>query len=495
MNRKGTKDAKVEGTTMETEGIEKTMIKAEDLGFDRYGSHDKRLTHVESVFVGLLWVDHSGAGNKISADDLASEFAFALAGIPCIDEQYPDEHEYWKRRVRGMQNHIIWYHRDIPMLSKAGTDGGYWIAETEEEAEAFYYTFRKRGMTGLVKASRGRQSAIVDAVEQLAFNFEDMVDKARTIPDTPRIRTRRPSDGMAPEMVDALLEKMTRSPEIFADSLRNLRAKYFSGGVILEKARLASMRQKAADFVCHNPTESVESFKGCLLDEAHAICAEDKAMCEAIGRFGEPLIPDGGMVLTHCNAGALATAGIGTALAPMYMARQNGKTFTVYVDETRPLLQGARLTAWELTDGGIDAVLVCDNMAASLMQQGRINMVITGADRIAANGDAANKIGTLGLSILARHYEVPFYIAAPSSTFDLSLADGTQIPIEERRAEEIRGFGQSTVAPAGINVYNPAFDVTKAEDITAIVTDLGLIAAPNREKITEFFKNRNGHAG
>lgn len=258
---------------------------------------------------------------------------------------------------------------------------------------------------------------------------------------------------------------------------------------------LDRMRQKAADFVCHNPTESVESLKGCLLDEAHAICAEDKAMCEAIGRFGEPLIPDGGAMLTHCNAGALATAGIGTALAPMYMARQNGKTFTVYVDETRPLLQGARLTAWELTEGGIDAVLVCDNMAASLMQQGKIDAIITGADRIAANGDAANKIGTLGLSILARHYEVPFYIAAPSSTFDLSLADGTQIPIEERRAEEVRRFGQSTVAPAGINVYNPAFDVTKAEDITAIVTDLGLIAAPNREKITEFFKNRNGHAG
>ncbi len=234
---------------METEGFEKYTIKADDLGFDKYGSHDKRLTHVESVFVGLLWVDHSGAANKISADDLASEFAFALAGIRCSEDEHPEELDLWKRRVRGLQNHIIWYHRDIPILSKAGTDGGYWIAETEEEAEAFYYTFRKRGMTGLVKASRGRQSAIVDAFEQLAFNFEDMVDQTSKSEGIPRIRTRRAGDGMAPEMVDALLAKMTGQPEIFADSLRNLREKYFSGGVILEKPRLTAMKQKAAELL------------------------------------------------------------------------------------------------------------------------------------------------------------------------------------------------------------------------------------------------------
>jgi len=235
---------------METEGIEKYMIKAEDLGFDKYGSHDKRLTHVESVFVGLLWVDHSGAGNKISADELASEFAFALAGIRCSEYELPAELDLWKRRVRGMQNHILREHRDIPVLSKAGTDGGYWIAETGEEAEAFYHTFRKRGFTGIIKGTCGKRSAFVDAFEQLAFNFEDMVDKTfKSEIDIPRPRTRHAGDGMAPEMVDALLEKMTRQPEIFADSLRNLRAKYFSGGVILEKARLASMRQKAADLL------------------------------------------------------------------------------------------------------------------------------------------------------------------------------------------------------------------------------------------------------
>lgn len=246
---------------------------------------------------------------------------------------------------------------------------------------------------------------------------------------------------------------------------------------------LDRMRQKADMFIRQNPTESIESLKQCLLQEAHTICAEDKAMCEAIGRNGEPLIPDGGAVLTHCNAGALATAGMGTALAPMYVAWRNGKRFRVYVDETRPLLQGARLTAWELTQAGIDAVLVCDNMAASLMQAGKVNAVITGADRIAANGDAANKIGTLGLSVLAKHYGIPFYIAAPSSTFDLSLENGTQIPIEERSADEVRAFGKSIVAPEDINVYNPAFDVTCAENIAAIVTERGVVEFPNREKI------------
>ena len=248
------------------------------------------------------------------------------------------------------------------------------------------------------------------------------------------------------------------------------------------------MRAKADAFVSENPAGTIESLKECLLKEAQAICAEDKAMCEAIGQNGEQLIPDGGAVLTHCNAGALATAGIGTALAPMYVAWQNGRRFRVYVDETRPLLQGARLTAWELVQAEIDAVLICDNMAASLMQAGKINAVITGADRIAANGDAANKIGTLGVSILAKHYGIPFYIAAPSSTFDLSLESGEQIPIEQRSSDEVRMFGQGIVAPEGINVYNPAFDVTPAKHITAIITEKGLIEHPNREKIFSTLK-------
>ncbi|MHC5116597.1 MAG: S-methyl-5-thioribose-1-phosphate isomerase [Planctomycetota bacterium] len=248
---------------------------------------------------------------------------------------------------------------------------------------------------------------------------------------------------------------------------------------------LERMQKTAADFVAANPDCSLEVFKQALLDEAHAICNEDKQMCEAIGLHGESLIPDAGAVLTHCNAGALATAGIGTALAPMYVAHKNGKQFRVYVDETRPLLQGARLTAWELTRAKIEAVLVCDNMAASLMQAGKIDAVITGADRIAANGDAANKIGTLGVSILAKHYGVPFYIAAPSSTFDLAIASGEQIPIEQRSEQEVKTLQGLAIAPEEIAVHNPAFDVTPAENIAAIITEKGLIEYPSLEKIRQ----------
>ena len=248
---------------------------------------------------------------------------------------------------------------------------------------------------------------------------------------------------------------------------------------------LDRMKKAAGAFVAVHPTCSVETFKQVLLDEAHAICKEDKAMCEAIGRNGVDLIPDGGAVLTHCNAGVLATAGIGTALAPMYLAYKNGKQFRVYVDETRPLLQGARLTAWELTQAGIETVLICDNMAASLMQAGKINAVITGADRIAVNGDTANKIGTLGLSVWAKYYGVPFYVAAPSSTFDLLIENGSQILIEQRNAREVTGFGGHPTAPQGVDVYNPAFDVTPAANIAALVTERGIITTPDREKITE----------
>jgi len=248
---------------------------------------------------------------------------------------------------------------------------------------------------------------------------------------------------------------------------------------------LERMQKTAADFVAANPDCSLEAFRQALLGEAHAICHEDKQMCEAIGRHGESLIPDGGAVLTHCNAGALATAGIGTALAPMYVAHKNGKRFRVYVDETRPLLQGARLTAWELTRAKIDAVLVCDNMAASLMQAGKIDAVITGADRIAANGDAANKIGTLGVSILAKHYGIPFYIAAPSSTFDLAIASGEQIPIEQRGEKEVKNLQGLAIAPDEIAVHNPAFDVTPAENIAAIITEKGVIEHPCLEKIRQ----------
>lgn len=245
------------------------------------------------------------------------------------------------------------------------------------------------------------------------------------------------------------------------------------------------MTKCAHEFIQQIQNATCIDLKKRLLTEAKAIDQEDQAMCRSIGQHGQSLIPDDGAVLTHCNAGALATAGIGTALAPMYTAHEHGKRFIVYVDETRPLLQGSRLTAWELIQAGINTVLVCDNMAASLMSQGKINAVITGADRIAANGDAANKIGTLGVSILAAHYKIPFYIAAPSSTFDLSIESGSDIPIEQRDGQEIRTLGGNVIAPDAVEVYNPAFDVTPAANITAIITEKGLL----RPLYTESIKN------
>ena len=215
-----------------------------------------------------------------------------------------------------------------------------------------------------------------------------------------------------------------------------------------------------------------------LAGEAFAILREDDAMCRAIGRHGAALLHDRQTVLTHCNAGGLATSGYGTALAPIYMARELGKRVSVYADETRPLLQGARLTAWELHQAGIDVTLICDNMAAQVMREGRVSAVLVGADRIAANGDTANKIGTYGVALLAQAHGLPFYVLAPSSTFDLTLATGDQIPIEQRAAEEVtEGFGRRT-APIGVKVYSPAFDVTPARLITAIVCENG-VARPD----------------
>ena len=212
-----------------------------------------------------------------------------------------------------------------------------------------------------------------------------------------------------------------------------------------------------------------------LLQEAKTIETEDRDMCAAIGRHGAELLGDGTGVLTHCNAGGLATAGDGTALSVIFAAAAQGKQLQVYADETRPLLQGARLTAWELKQRNIPVTVICDNMAGWVMKENRVQAIVTGADRIAANGDAANKIGTYSVALLAKAHGIPFYVAAPSSTFDMSLASGEDIPIEERKPEEItHGFGKQT-APDDIETYNPAFDVTPAEYIAAIVTEHGLI--------------------
>ena len=243
--------------------------------------------------------------------------------------------------------------------------------------------------------------------------------------------------------------------------------------------------QNAKDFVAGQPQATVQELREAVLAEANAIYREDVDMCQRIGQNGERFIKEGAGILTHCNAGALATAGQGTALSVMFEAHKNGKKFRVYADETRPLLQGARLTAWELKQAGIDVTVICDNMAAYLMKQGRVDAVITGADRIAANGDTANKIGTYSLSILAREHGIPFYIAAPSSTFDLSIKSGAEIPIEQRPADEVAFFGDIKTAPEGVDIYNPAFDITQAQDIAAIITERGVIEKPNTDNILE----------
>ncbi len=222
-----------------------------------------------------------------------------------------------------------------------------------------------------------------------------------------------------------------------------------------------------------------------LLHEARAIEREDREMCAAIGRHGAALLTDGQSILTHCNAGSLATAGDGTALAVIYAAVSQGKRIHVYADETRPLMQGARLTAWELKQRDIPVTLICDSMAGWIIRQGRIQGVIVGADRIAANGDVANKIGTYSVAVLARAHDIPMYVAAPSSTFDLSLKSGNEIPIEDRDSREItHGFGRQT-APDGIAVANPAFDVTPAELVTALVTERGVISPVTTERIRQ----------
>jgi methylthioribose-1-phosphate isomerase len=274
-----------------------------------------------------------------------------------------------------------------------------------------------------------------------------------------------------------------------------------------------SFNDLCAQFACTRPTAqnlfwAIERMKRCfdtaaiaasgdakriiqsLIDEAVRICEEDIAINRKIGSHGSSLIEDGDSILTHCNAGALATAGYGTALGVIRAAFEKGKRIHVFVDETRPVLQGARLTAWELLKEKIPATLVTDNMAGFLMKQGRVHKVIVGADRVAANGDAANKIGTYSLAVLASVHRIPFYIAAPLSTIDMSIATGTDIPIEERDAGEVTLLRSVQIAPEGIPVYNPAFDVTPNQYITGIVTEEGVILPPFQENLKRLLEKK-----
>ncbi len=232
---------------------------------------------------------------------------------------------------------------------------------------------------------------------------------------------------------------------------------------------------------------SVPELKERLKKEALKIYEEDIAINRKIGEWGQALIQSGQTILTHCNAGALATAGWGTALGVFYSAKEAGKKFEVIADETRPFLQGSRLTAWELAKNGIPVTLITDSMSAALMRQHKIQAVIVGADRIAANGDVANKIGTYGVAVLARQHDIPFYVAAPLSTIDLTCATGDQIPIEERSPDEVTNFYRQRVAPDGIKVINPAFDVTPHDLVTAIITEKGIVREPFGDNLRKLF--------
>src|SRR5690349_2278906 len=240
--------------------------------------------------------------------------------------------------------------------------------------------------------------------------------------------------------------------------------------------------------------ESVDQIKDRLDREAQLIHDEDVASCRAMGAFGAEVVPADARVLTHCNAGALATAGYGTALGVIRGAVEAGKRVAVFADETRPFLQGARLTAWELVRDGIDTTIITDNMSGALMRQGRVNFVVVGADRIAANGDTANKIGTYSVAVLAREHNVPFYVAAPLSTIDLNTPDGEHIPIEERSSKEVTHVGTSQIAPAGAQVWNPAFDVTPYHLIAGIITERGIFRAPYTESLARAFAHEAARA-
>lgn len=261
------------------------------------------------------------------------------------------------------------------------------------------------------------------------------------------------------------------------------------------KARLGSSRPTAVNlawaldrlervFRLLRPGTSRSETLGALTLEAARIQDEDEAVGLSLGEHGLSLLSPGARVLTHCNAGAIATARWGTALAPLHLGQERGYGFHVWVDETRPLLQGSRLTAWELGRAGVDATLICDNMAASVLASGRVDAVVVGCDRVAANGDVANKVGTLGLAVLARHFAVPFYVFCPTSTLDPSTPDGSAIFIEERSPDEVtRLFGSGPLAPLGSKVFNPAFDVTPAALVTALVTERGILRAPYDDAI------------
>ena len=254
--------------------------------------------------------------------------------------------------------------------------------------------------------------------------------------------------------------------------------------------RMESKLLAMGDGLCFEPSwsQELEYIKEQLFEEAEAIRLEDEAACRSMGEYGLSLLKEGMGILTHCNAGTLATAKYGTCLAPIYLGQEKGYNFRVFADETRPLLQGARLTSWELTQEGVDVTLICDNMASSVMKKGWVDAVLVGCDRMAANGDGANKIGTSAVAILAKEYGIPFYMFVPTSTIDMQTRAGSDIVIEERHGEEIyQMWYEKPMAPEGVKTYNPSFDVTDHQYITAVVTEKGIVYPPFSENLKKLF--------
>ncbi|PYQ95881.1 MAG: S-methyl-5-thioribose-1-phosphate isomerase [Acidobacteria bacterium] len=342
-----------------------------------------------------------------------------------------------------------------------------------------------------------READAVVMIDQRKLPAEEIYVRCKTAPEVARaIRTMvirgAPAIGVAAAMGIAL--GMRRSA---ATGTQKFAAEFHKTCELMAATRPTAVnlfwaidRMKRSFGAAARAGESVGQIKDRLDSESMAIHDEDVASCRAMGAFGAEVVPSNARVLTHCNAGALATAGYGTALGVIRGAVEKGKRVVVFADETRPFLQGARLTAWELLRDGIETTIIADNMSGALMQQGRVDLVVVGADRIAANGDTANKIGTYTVAVLAREHKIPFYVAAPLSTIDLNAPDGEHIPIEERQAREMTHVGSSRIAPAGALIWNPAFDVTPHRFIAGIITERGIVRAPYTESLKQAFEER-----
>ena len=339
-----------------------------------------------------------------------------------------------------------------------------------------------------------READAVVMIDQRKLPAEERYVRCKTAPEVARaIRTMvirgAPAIGVAAAMGIALGMRTSA-----ATGTQKFAAQFYKTCELMAATRPTAVnlfwaieRMKRSFAAAASAGESVEQIKDRLDREAEAIHDEDVASCRAMGAFGADVVPPGARILTHCNAGALATAGYGTALGVIRGAVEQGKQVTVVADETRPFLQGARLTAWELMRDGIQTTVITDNMAGALMHQGRIDLVVVGADRIAANGDTANKIGTYGVAVLAREHDIPFYVAAPLSTIDLDTPDGQHIPIEERNAREVTHFGGNQLTPEGALIWNPAFDVTPHRFIAGIITERGICRPPYTESLARVF--------